>query len=222
MRRLYHNELSPTSRKVRIALAEKRLDFDLCVQETWVRDETFLEINPSGEVPVLVEPGGVVVAGAWPICEYLEEVYPNPSLLGGDPRLRAEVRRLVDWFDTKFFREVTEPIVKEKLFRRMVSTGSPDSRLLRAGQLNIREHMKYIKYLFDRRRWLAGETLTYGDLTAAAHLSLIDYAGDVPWDDFKEAKEWYALVKCRPSFRPLLEAWIGKVRPPQHYADLDF
>ncbi|GEO82990.1 glutathione S-transferase family protein [Pararhodospirillum oryzae] len=222
MRKLYHHELSPASRKVRVALAEKRLDFEPLIEETWIRNESFLALNPEGEVPVLVEPDGQVLADAWAICEYLEEVYPEPVLLGVDPRTRAEVRRLVAWFDRKFNREVTEPILQEKLIKRVVAGGTPDSRLIRAGRANIHTHMRYIAWLVHRRRWLAGDALSYADITAACHLSLVDYAGDVPWDEHPQAKEWYALVKCRPSFRPLLEEWIANIRPPRHYADLDF
>ncbi|MBE1236158.1 glutathione S-transferase family protein [Phaeovibrio sulfidiphilus] len=222
MRYLYHHELSPASRTVRIVLAEKGVPFGLRVEETWRRNEAFLALNPAGEVPVLLEPDGFPVCGGWAICEYLEELYPSPGLLGADPRARAEVRRLVEWFDTKFFREVTEPVVREKIFSRMYGSGSPDSREIRAANANLREHLKYIRHLYDRRSWLAGDVMTLADLAAAAHLSLVDYAGDVPWSEFRETKEWYAILKSRPSFRPLLEASIPAVRPPPHYADLDF
>ncbi|MCF8481182.1 MAG: glutathione S-transferase family protein [Rhodospirillum sp.] len=222
MRRLYHNTLSPMARKVRVALSEKRLEYEIVIEETWIRSESFLARNPEGEVPVLEEPAGATICDAGAICEYLEEVYPDPPLLGSDPRHRAEVRRLVAWFDRKFNREVTEPIVQEKLLKRVVSGGAPDSRLIRAGRANVHTHLKYISWLIDRRRWLAGDVLTYADITAACHLSLIDYAGDVPWDEHPQAKEWYALIKCRPSFRPLLAEMVPHIRPPRHYADLDF
>ncbi|ABC20827.1 glutathione S-transferase family protein [Rhodospirillum rubrum] len=222
MRRLYHHGLSPAARKVRVALAEKRLDYEAVIEETWIRNESFLAMNPEGEVPVLVEADGLTITDGWAICEYLEEVYPEPSLLGGPAAMRAEVRRLVAWFDRKFNREVTEPLVREKLLKRVISGGAPDSRQIRAGRANVHTHLRYISWLIDRRRWLAGDMLTYADITAACHLSLIDYAGDVPWEDHPQAKEWYALVKSRPSFRPLLTETISPIRPPRHYADLDF
>lgn len=222
MRRLYHHELSGLSRKVRIVLGEKRLDFDMHVQEEWVFDEEFRNLNPAGEVPVLIEPGGFVIAGCTPICEYLEDVYQTPNLLGTDPRIRAEVRRLCDWFDRKFVTEVTQPIVQEKLFRRMYGDGSLDSQYMRWGQQNLRDHLNYLTHLLEKRRWLACETFSLADISAAAQLSLIDYASDVLWKDYPHVKEWYALIKCRPSFRPLLDTWLPNVRPPRHYADLDF
>ena len=71
-------------------------------------------------------------------------------------------------------------------------------------------------------KWLAGDALSLADIAAAAHLSAIDYLGDVPWSDHEVAKEWYARIKSRPSFRPLLTDHIPGLAPPKHYTDLDF
>jgi len=64
--------------------------------------------------------------------------------------------------------------------------------------------------------------LSYADLAAAAHLSAIDFGGDVDWSVSAAAKDWYARIKCRPSFRPLLTDAVSGITPPAHYADLDF
>jgi glutathione S-transferase len=64
--------------------------------------------------------------------------------------------------------------------------------------------------------------LTLADLMAAAQLSAIDYLGDVPWDAHEGAKDWYARLKSRPSFRALLADNLPGAPPPPHYADLDF
>lgn len=222
MRTLYHLWLSPYSRKVRIALGEKRMDFEMKAENVWRRREEFLAINPMGEVPVLVEPDGTALSGSQVICEYLDELTPDPSLLGRHPLRRAEVRRLVDWFDRKFNVEVTEKLVTEKFMKRFLSLGEPDSAEVRAGHTNIHTHLDYISYLVERRRWLAGDDLSLADVAAAAHLSTIDYLGDVPWDDHDPAKDWYSRIKSRPSVRPLLSDRIPSAPPPKHYADLDF
>ncbi|MCW8952126.1 MAG: glutathione S-transferase family protein, partial [Rhodospirillales bacterium] len=204
MRTLYHLWLSPTSRKVRIVLGEKKIAFDMKVEPVWERRRDFLALNPAGEVPVLVEPDGSAISDATAICEYLEAIAPEPGLFGASPREGAEVRRLVAWFDRKFDHEVTENLVGEKIMKRFLGMGEPDSRAIRAGQTNLRTHMEYITYLSERRRWLAGEAMSLADISAAAHLSTADYLGDVPWDDFPEARSWYARIKSRPSFRPIL------------------
>ena len=222
MRLLYHFALQPFSRKVRIVLREKHLEFDLQDEKPWERRDAFLTLNPAGEVPVLVEPDGSSLIGSTAICEFLDEVYPDPPMLGATPLGRAEVRRLVAWFDVKFYREVTTNLLEEKIFRRLAGLGGPESEALRAGSANIHYHLDYIAWLTDRRTWLAGDDFSLADAAAAAHLSALDYIGDVPWARHAEAKDWYARVKSRPSFRPLLADHLPGVSPPRHYADLDF
>lgn len=219
---LYHLWLSPHCRKARLVLGEKQLAFEMRIQKIWEWDEDFLAINPSGEVPVLVDEDGNRVCGSQPICEYLDEMYGDTPLLGTGAVTRAEVRRLIEWFDYKFHDEVGRNLVDEKIMKRFLGMGEPSSRAIRAGGANLRNHMSYLAWLAERRSWLAGEEMTLADLTAAAHLSCVDYLGDVPWDDFPEAKDWYARVKSRPSFRPILGDHIPGAPPPKHYADLDF
>jgi glutathione S-transferase len=222
MRTLYHLWLSPQSRKVRLVLQEKELEFETRVEKVWERREAFFELNPAGEVPVLVEADGTVVADAGAIAEYLDEAYPERPLIGSDPANRAETRRLCAWFDHKFEHEVSQNLLGEKLEKRFMGMGEPDSEAIRAGLHNIHAHLEYIGWLTDRRTWLAGDDFSLADITAAAHLSCIDYLDDVPWDDHGEAKQWYARIKSRPSFRPLLADHIPGLPPPRHYADLDF
>ncbi len=222
MRQLYHLPIDPACRKARMALGEKKLDYTLVSEKIWERRDEFLRLNPAGEVPVLSEPDGVVVVGAGPIGEYLEEVYPDVPLLGGDPAARAETRRLVAWFEEKFDREVTRMLVDEKVMKRFLRLGEPNMAAIRAGLANIHHHLSYISWLVERRRWLAGDDLSLADLTAAAQLSAIDYLGDVPWDEHPDAKDWYVRMKSRPAMRPILADLISGIRPPLHYADLDF
>jgi glutathione S-transferase len=222
MRILYHFWLSPMSRKLRIVLNEKSLDCTLKVEKWWERRPEFLALNPAGEVPVLIEPDGTVLADAAAIIEFLDETYREKLLLGLNPMDRAETRRLVGWFDGKMNREVTEPILHERLMKRLLAGGVPDSNVLRAAKTNLGVHLDYITYLAERRRWLAGDHFSLADISAAAHLSTLDYLGDVPWDEHEPAKDWYARIKSRPSFRPLLADHLPGTPPPKHYADLDF
>ena len=222
MRLLHHLWLSPPCRKVRLVLYEKKIEFRMRVEKVWERRPEFLALNPAGEVPVLEEADGLVLAGSSSICEFLDEVHAEPPLLGAHPKERAEVRRLVAWFDGKFDREVTQNLVGEKIMKRFLGLGEPDSRAIRAGLINIRAHLDYIGYLNDRRKWLAGDTLSLADLAAAAHVSCVDYLGDILWDNHPGAKDWYARIKSRPTFRPLLEDRIPGAEPARHFRDLDF
>jgi glutathione S-transferase len=94
--------------------------------------------------------------------------------------------------------------------------------VIHAARHNVRYHLAYIGWLMRSRNWLAGDRLSYADLAAAAHLSCVDYVGDVPWNEDEGAKNWYARVKSRPSFRPLLADLMPGIPPSPTYADLDF
>lgn len=222
MRTLFHLWLHPYSRKVRIALAEKNLEFELKIEKVWERRTEFLALNPAGDVPVLIEQDGTILANSQVICEYLEEVYPEVNLLGSDPVQRAETRRLISWFDVKFNREVTDNLVGEKLMKRFLKLGEPHGPSIRAGHANIHYHLDYIGFLTEKRKWLAGDKFSLADIAAAAHLSAIDYIGDVPWEEHEAAREWYAKVKSRPSFKPLLDDRIPGFMPAGHYENVDF
>ncbi|NQV83102.1 MAG: glutathione S-transferase family protein [Rhodospirillales bacterium] len=222
MRILYHLWMSPPCRKVRVVLCEKHLEFEMRAENVLERRPEFLALNPEGNIPVLVENDGMAISGSDAISEFLDEVHPDPPLIGRQALARAEVRRLVHWFDVKFNFEVTENLVGQKMTKRFLGQGAPDSAAVRAGHANIRHHLDYIGYLTERRRWLAGDDFSLADITAAAHLSSVDYLGDVPWAEYEEAKDWYARVKSRPSFRTLLEDNIPGAPPQKQYANLDF
>ena len=207
---------------VRLALAEKQLDFEERIERVWERRPDFLALSPTGEVPLLVEPDGTTLTDGGVILEYLDECYPAPPLIGEDRVSRAETRRLVSWFNSRFTREVAECLAGEKIMKRFLRGGHPNSEAIRAGHANIGYHMEYVAYLAERRRWLAGDQFGLADIAAAAHLSVIDYLGDVPWDDHPEAKAWFMRIKSRPSFRPLLEDRIPGMAAAEHYANLDF
>jgi len=222
MRKLYHFWFSPACRKVRLTLNEKGLKYDLVVEKSWERRDGLLAMNPAGEVPVLVDENGAVLADAQAIVEYLEETYEDVPLLPKNNQERAEVRRLMSWFDGKFQLEVTDNLVEEKIMKRLTRSGTPNTAAIRAGHHNIHYHLDYISYLTERRSWLAGDEFSLADISAASQISAVDYLGDVPWEQHPSAKIWYSRIKSRPTFRPLLADNLPGMPPPQHYADLDF
>ncbi len=222
---LHHFPLDPFSRQVRLALGEKRLGYTEVVERYWERPEGLAALNPSGLLPVLVERSGGVAVTA---CEtraaldHLEEVHPSPALLPTDPRGRAEVRRLLQWFDRKFDGEVNALLLHEKMEKRLLGLGAPDLANLRAGRDALRAHLGVMEALLAARDHLASERLSLADLAAAAHLSVIDYVGEVRWDDFPAVRSWYSRLKSRPAFRPLLADRQPGLPPAPHYDDLDF
>ena len=203
-------------------LGEKKLEVSLKTERVWERREEFLRINPAGEVPVLIEEDGTSISGAAVAAEYLDEAYPAPPLIGVSALDRAETRRLLQWFAVKFRDEVSANLIGEKVMKRFLGLGEPNTSAIRAGLRNIHYHLDYIGWLCDRRRWLAGDAFSLADAAAAAQVSAIDYLGDVPWDDHAGAKDWYARIKSRPSLRPVLADLVPGLMPPKHYADPDF
>lgn len=221
MRRLYHVPLSPFCRKVRLVLAEKKIEVELIEERYWEKRSDFMQMNPSGMVPVL-RSDGLILAESTAICEYLEETHPDPALMPKTASERAEVRRLVFWFDDKFNREVSVNLLNERVNKKIMQSGYPDSKNVKAGARNIKFHLDYMSGLLDRRRWLAGDRLTLADFTAAAHFSCLDYIRDVDWNRNPAVKAWYATIKSRPAFRSILADNIPGFPQPAHYADLDF
>ena len=227
---LFHHPFCPFSRFIRVALGEYGETPRLVEERSWERRIEFLTLNPAGTTPVLLEDGRPPVPGADVIAEYLDETrgeaLGDARLMPRDISARVEVRRLTAWFNQKFAEEVSVPLVNERIFKLHMSAdqggGPPEMSVMRAARSNIRYHLAYIGWLARSRTWLAGERMSYADLAAAAHLSAIDYLGDVPWNEDEAAKLWYARVKSRPSFRTLLNDRMPGLTPDPVYADLDF
>ena len=114
------------------------------------------------------------------------------------------MRRLVGWFDDKFHAEVTSKLLYERVNKKVMGQGFPDSRNVKAGRKAIKYHLDYMAWLLDHRRWLAGDVMTLADFAAAAHLSALDYISDVDWNRSETVKDWYAKIKSRPAFRGIL------------------
>ena len=217
---LFHHPFCPHSRFIRLVLGEYGFDLRLVEERVWERREGFLALNPACTTPVLFTDGQPAVPGAAIIAEFIDETR------GAEMGERIEVRRLMAWFNEKFFEEASNPLVTERIYKRFMSEqnggGSPATDVIRAAKSNVRYHLAYIGWLVQRRNYLAGDQLTYADFAAAAHLSAIDYLGDVPWNEDEAAKAWYARVKSRPSFRPLLSEWLAGIPASRTYVDLDF
>jgi glutathione S-transferase len=226
MRVLYHYPLCPFSRKIRLCLQEKKLDFSPEIEDFWQERPEFLRLNPLGQVPVFIDLNGSEIIDSGAICEYLESVYPEKNLLGEDFVHSAEIRRLSNWFDYTVGHQITWVFLEEKLLKRFKKTpglaSGPDTVLLRQAKSRLGFHLDYIGWLTQRRNWLAGDDFSLADITAAAHLSVLDYFNEIDWAKFELTKEWYMRIKSRPSFKLLLKDTIAGLAPATHYSLLDF
>lgn len=225
MRTLFHYPLCPFSRKVRLVLGEKKIDITLRNEPIWKKQEEFLELNPAGQVPVFIDNlngKNFCLSESQAILEYLEDTYPEISLRPESIQGRAEMRRLCHYIDGKFYDDVIHKVVYEKTLKRLMGEGGPDSRHLREGTQALLPYLDYFSWLLEKRHWLAGDTLTFADFTLAAHLSCLDYMGNVPWEKYPDVKEWYVRLKSRPSFKPLLADTVAGIILSPSYRDLDF
>jgi glutathione S-transferase len=221
MNRLYHQPLSPFCRKIRLVLAEKKLDVELIEEKHWERRMDYLRQNPSGKVPML-KTDGLTLSDSVAIFEYLEEKHPSPPLLPSSAADKAEARRLSAFFDDKFHHEVTVNLLYERVNKQLAKQGYPDSEKIKNGTRNIKYHIEYLDWLIEQRRWLAGDHMSIADFAAAAQLSSLDYIGLVDWSRSENMKIWYSKIKSRPAFRSILADLVPGFTPPEHYADLDF
>lgn len=218
---LVHSNILPHCRKIRILMAEKKMLYVLKEETPWALSKDIKKINPAGELPVFIFDGNII-AGNYAITEFLEETYTQNRLIVGNNKERAETRRLIDWFDNKFNREVYQYIAGEKIYKRFALHQPPESKKIQAGINNLRFHLEYIDWIVERNNYLVGDEFSLADISAAAQLSIIDYLGDVPWDDFSNAKLWYSKIKSRPSFKEILNDRIKNIYPSTHYTNLDF
>jgi glutathione S-transferase len=223
---LYHFAFDPGSRAARLALGEARIDFTETLVRPWEDGCPVATLNPSGMPPVLQ----VADAAGRPLtlCEpsailgWLEERTAEPLLMPRDGAERAEVRRLIAWFDRRFTDEVNAVLLHERMEKPLLRLGPPEARALRAGRDALKSHLAMMEGLLARRDALAGRRISQADIIAAAHLSVLDYFGEVSWAAYPAVKTWYMKLKSRPSFRPLLADRFPGVHASAWYDDLDF
>lgn len=222
MWQLHQFPLCPFSRKVRLLMGEKNIAYELVRALPWEPSEEFARLNPAVRTPVLADKGrNLALSDSRAICEYLEETVERSPMLTGSSAARAEIRRLVALFDEGFYADVTAPLLREKMTKRVVTRQPPDSRALREAMKAAHEHLYYIDWLVDTRSWLAGPMMSLADLAAASQISVADYLGGIDWAGHEQAQGWYAVFKSRPSFRPLLQERMEGIHPPAHYALVD-
>jgi len=222
MRKLYHYPICPLSRQIRIYLKELDLTFSTIKEDFWQKRKEFLKLNPASNVPVLEESFGLIVVGVYPIIEYLNDKYPKFNFFDEETDIKCEIRRLLFWFNDKFYHEVTRIIITEKVIRLMSHAGGPRTEFLKISKNYLTNHLHYLSKLLDTKPFIASDSLSCADIAAAAHLSIIDYFGEINWDTWPNIRHWYSILISRPSFRPLLQDTIPGFTPSSSYADLDF
>lgn len=223
MWRIHQFPLCPFSRKVRLLLGEKGVGYELVRENPWDQRDEFIQMNPAGQTPVLRnERLGLTLCHSSAICEYFEETVEQSPMITGTAPNRAEIRKLAAWFDETFYVQVTGPLIHERMIKRMVHRQSPDGAALREAMKHAKQLLDYTDWLLDNHNWIAGGNFSLADLAGAAQISVADYLGGIDWDRHESTRSWYAGLKSRPSFRPLLSERMEIIPPPAHYDKVDF
>lgn len=223
MQTLYQHPICPLSRQVRVFLKEFDIEFSMVKEDYWNRREEFLKINPAGNLPVLhLGEQNYALVGIYAIIEYLSETQENFYFMPKDYIQRAEVRKYVYWFNEKFYREVSSILANEKIIRLLMRKGEPRSNFIMVAKSNLTQHLKFLTNLLEKNTYIVSEKISYADIAAASHISIVDYLGEVNWDRWNHLKEWYSIIKSRPSFQPILQDRISGFPPSAEYSKLDF
>ena len=219
---LHHYYLCSSSRYIRLILEEHNITYETQLENFWKPQKDFLKINPAGHLPVLVNEDNFPIIGANSCIEYIKDLELRPKLFVDNYRDKAEINRLVHWFDVIFKKEVFDPIIYEKVFSRIVDNISPNSDNIRAAFHNLDFHIQYFNYLLNSKNYFIKDELTYLDFLAAANFSVLDYLGLLNLKSYESMREWYFKIKSRPSFKTLLKDQIVGLNPHENYKNIDF
>lgn len=209
--------LSPFCRYVRLTLHETKIAHTIEFEKHCYNQSDLMRL------PVL-QTETDQFSDARAICEYLTEMSIGTALLPNNTSERAHIRSWINRLQDEFWHSVTGKVLQERYFKRYRDSDArqPDLETLKTAWRKRGGWLKELNENLHRNGVVVGTTLSLADLAAAAQLSSLDYFGDVPWVEHPHVREWYARLKSRPAFRPLLSDQLPGYAPAQHYADLDF
>lgn len=222
MQILYHHQLCPLSRQIRVLLKELNISHTTIREDYWLRRNEFIQKNPLGTVPVLEVNEKIIIVGNYSIIEYLNDTCDDFYFMPEDILTRAEVRKYISRFNDKFYRDVTKVLTDEKMIRLLMRAGEPRSNYIRAAKENLTRHLYFMDDILKTQSFIVSDKISCADIVAAAHLSVVDYFGEINWDGWEAIKNWYSVIKSRPSFQPILLDRIPGFNPPKYYSNLDF
>jgi glutathione S-transferase len=217
---LYYHPVCPFSRQVRFVLSETKVNFIIQKLEYWNDINQILKLNPAGEIPILLIDDFTIV-DSLNIIEYLAQIF-NLPIFDDDIKVNCEIKRLNNWFNYKLYREVVKILIDEKIIKPQITNSSPNTEIIRIARKNLDSHFKYFTTLLTKREWIAKDSFSCSDIILACHISILDYLNEINWENYSEIKQFYSIIKSRPSFKQILEDTIIGFSPPDHYLLLDF
>ncbi len=221
MRILYQKKISPFCFKVRLVLDEKGLEYHTINKGKASDLDDIRQMDPSGNLPILLDEGDIIISHHHAICEYLDSVY-EIGLLGRNPIEKSEVLKMSFWFDEKFYNEVSKHLLNERYYKILQNGSVPSGRIISIARANLEAHLRYFSFILSRYNFISGDFMSLADFAGASQLAVLDYLNEINWDKFKEVKDWYVKIKSRKSFKSILKERVKNMLPPPHYSNLDF
>ena len=203
---LYAFDRSPFGWKVRVALAEKKITYDMIAPENKNEDPAFARLNPLRKTPVLVLEDGRSIYESTVINEYLEEIHPEPPMLPKDPYERARVRMIEDTFDQYVYPAIRDftnaqfdykpPILHRKTADKV------DHKLLEESRIRVHEHLKRRETELKGRTWFGGEIFSLADAALVPALTgTLRIMGVLPDPKYPNIGAWIGRVTTRPTYK---------------------
>ena len=218
--KLYYHPICPFSRQVQVVLSECKIKFLKYKVNYWKEIDKISILNPAGEIPILMIDEFIIVEPV-NIIEYLS--YTNRlKIFDEDLKVNSEIKRLNSWCNTKLYREVIKIFIDEKIIKPQLVNSFPNTEIMRIARKNLTDHFNYFTTLLKRREWLANDNFTASDIVLSCHISVLDHLNEINWESHPLIKQFYSLVKSRPSFKAILEDSVLGITPPRHYLLLDF
>lgn len=197
MIKLYTFPPSTNSRKVRIVLIEKGLEFERINIDLTKREQKspeHLKIHPFGQIPAL-DDEGFVVYDSTIINEYLEDEYPYPSLMPSDSEGRARARMMEDFRDAHF-----NPFFVHLIQESRKPEAERDAQRIENAKVEITKAFDRIEAELQGKEYLVGP-FSLADVAFMANIELLDrFAVPVDPVKYKNTVAWIARLKARPSF----------------------
>lgn len=198
----YYNSIGPNPRVVNMFMAEKGVDFDrahIDLMTAENRQDAYKTKNPSGTTPALELDNGEVLAEITALCEYIEELHPNPPLIGTTPEERARTRMWTRRIDLGIVEPMTNGFRYSQglaMFQDRVHCIPQAADDLKA---IAQEKLTWLDGLIAGRQWICGDRFTLADILLFCFLDFGTQVGQAINQDNKNIVAWFERVKARPS-----------------------
>jgi len=197
--KLYGFPPSPNTWKVRAVAAQLGGAIDLeLVDLTKPRTPDYLALNPTGRTPTLVD-GDFVLWESNAIMQYLASRAPNP-LWPNDARTRADIMRWQSWQLAHWSKEACEPLIFQRLVKKILNLGPPDDAILAKGTEAFNREAQLLDAHLSKRSYLVGNGVTLADFAVAAPLFYTKEA-ELPVASYSRLRDWFARVSALPAWR---------------------